>query len=38
MCPIEKKEHTEDFKKMIIEVYDTRKPIKEICEEYSVST
>ena len=33
-----KKTYTEDFKKMIIEVYNTGKPIKEICEEYGVST
>jgi len=33
-----KKSYTEDFKKMIIEVYNTGKPIKEICEEYGVST
>ena len=33
-----KKAYTEDFKKMIIEVYNTGKPIKEICEEYGVST
>ena len=33
-----KKNYTEDFKKMIIEVYNTGKPIKEICEEYGVST
>ncbi|WP_139376287.1 IS3 family transposase [Clostridium chromiireducens] len=33
-----KKSYTEDFKKIIIEVYNTGKPIKEICEEYGVST
>ena len=33
-----RKNYTEDFKKMIIEVYNTGKPIKEICEEYGVST
>jgi len=33
-----RKTYTEDFKKMIIEVYNTGKPIKEICEEYGVST
>ena len=33
-----KKTYTEDFKKMIIEVYNTGKPIKEICEEYGLST
>jgi transposase len=33
-----RKSYTEDFKKMIIEVYNTGKPIKEICEEYGVST
>ncbi len=33
-----KKTYTEDFKKTIIEVYNTGKPIKEICEEYGVST
>ena len=33
-----KKTYTEDFKKMIIEVYNTGKPIKEICKEYGVST
>lgn len=33
-----RKAYTEDFKKMIIEVYNTGKPIKEICEEYGVST
>jgi transposase len=31
------KRYTEDFKKMIIEVYNTGKPIKEICEEYGVT-
>lgn len=31
------KRYTEDFKKMIIEVYKTGKPIKEICEEYGVT-
>ncbi len=33
-----RKSYTEDFKKMIIEVYNTGKPIKEICKEYGVST
>ena len=33
-----RKNYTEDFKKMIIEIYNTGKPIKEICEEYGVST
>ena len=33
-----RKTYTEDFKEMIIEVYNTGKPIKEICEEYGVST
>lgn len=33
-----KKTYTEDFKKTIIEVYNTGKPIKEICEEYGIST
>lgn len=33
-----RKAYTEDFKKMIIEVYNTGKPIKEICKEYGVST
>ena len=33
-----RKLYTEDFKKMIIQVYNTGKPIKEICEEYGVST
>ena len=31
------KRYTEDFKQMIIEVYKTGKPVKEICEEYGVS-
>ena len=31
------KRYTDDFKKMIIEVYDTGKPIKEICEEYGLT-
>ncbi|VDG72427.1 transposase IS3/IS911 family protein [Clostridium carnis] len=31
------KRYTEDFKEMIIEVYKTGKPIKEICEEYGVT-
>lgn len=31
------KRYTDDFKQMIIEVYKTGKPIKEICEEYGVS-
>ena len=30
------KRYTEDFKKMIVEVYKTGKQIKEICEEYGV--
>lgn len=29
--------YTDDFKKMIIEVYNTGKPVKEICEEYGVT-
>jgi transposase len=29
--------YTDDFKKMIVEVYETGKPIKEICEEYGVT-
>ena len=33
-----RKTYTDDFKKMVIEVYNTGKPIKEICEEYGVST
>lgn len=33
-----RKSYTDDFKKMVIEVYNTGKPIKEICEEYGVST
>ena len=35
---MKRKAYTEDFKKMIIEVYNTGKPNKEICEEYGVST
>lgn len=31
------KRYTDDFKAMIIEVYKTGKPIKEICKEYGVS-
>lgn len=31
------KRYTDDFKKMIVEVYNTGKPIKEICEEYGVN-
>lgn len=31
------KRYTDDFKKMIVEVYETGKPIKEICEEYGVT-
>ena len=31
------KRYTDDFKKMIVEVYNTGKPIKEICEEYGVT-
>lgn len=30
------KRYTDDFKKMIVEVYNTGKPIKEICEECGV--
>lgn len=33
-----RKTYTDDFKKMVIEVYNTGKPIKAICEEYGVST
>lgn len=33
-----RKTYTDEYKKMIIEVYKTGKPIKEICEEYGVST
>jgi len=32
------KSYVEDFKKMIIEVYNTGKTIKEIYKEYGVST
>lgn len=32
------KRYTDDFKKMIVEVYNTGKPIKEICEEYGVNS
>ena len=35
---MKRKAYTEDFKKMIIEVYNTGKLIKEIWEEYGVST
>jgi transposase len=31
------KRYTDEYKKMIIEVYNTGKPMKEICEEYGVS-
>lgn len=31
------KRYTEDFKRMIIEVYKTGKPIKDICDEYGVT-
>lgn len=31
------KRYTDDFKRMIVEVYETGKPIKEICEEYGVT-
>ncbi len=31
------KRYTDDFKKMLIEVYNTGKPVKEICEEYGVT-
>ena len=31
------KRYSDDFKQMIIEVYNTGKPIKEICEEYGVT-
>ena len=31
------KRYTEDFKKMIVEVYNTGKPRKEICDEYGVT-
>ncbi len=33
-----RKTYTDDFKKMVIEVYNTENPIKEIYEEYGVST
>ena len=33
-----RKTYTEDFKKMVIEVYNTGKAVKEISEEYGVST
>lgn len=33
-----KKIFTDEFKDMVIEVYKTGKPIKEISEEYDVST
>ena len=31
------KRYTDDFKKMLIEVYNTGKPVKEICGEYGVT-
>lgn len=31
------KRYTKEFKEMIVEVYNTGKPIKEICEEYGLS-
>lgn len=31
------KRYTDDFKKMIVEAYNTGKPMKEICEEYDVT-
>lgn len=31
------KRYSDDFKQMIVEVYNTGKPIKEICEEYGVT-
>jgi transposase len=34
---VRRKTYTEDFKKMVVEVYNTGKPIKDICEEYGVS-
>lgn len=32
------KRYTEDFKKMIVEVYNTGKPLKDICDEYGVTS
>ena len=32
------KRYTDDFKNMIIEVYNSGKPVLEICSEYGVST
>lgn len=29
--------YTKEYKEMIVEVYNTGKPIKEICEEYGLS-
>lgn len=31
------KRYTDDFKRMIVEIYETGKPIKEICVEYGVT-
>lgn len=31
------KRYTDDFKKMIVELYNSGKPAKEICEEYGVT-
>jgi len=31
------KRYTDEFKKMILEVYNTGKPVKEICEEYGIN-
>jgi transposase len=32
------KRYTDDFKKMIIEVYNSGKPVLELCSEYGIST
>ena len=32
------KRYTDDFKKMIIEVYNSGKPVLELCSEYSVTS
>ena len=32
-----RKIYTDDFKKMIVEIYNTGKPTKEICKEYGVN-
>jgi len=31
------KRYTDQFKKMIVEIYNTGKPVKEICEEYDIN-